>query len=90
MNTNAELFALYYKERTTRDIIVAVPGYFTSICDVTSQSVCLTLRLGISDPDIHINRSLGGKRGCVRLRSPLSSSHVFFLLMDFCCEPVCG
>jgi len=48
MNTDAELFALQYKEKTTCDIIVEVPGCFASICDVRSESFCL--RLAIADP----------------------------------------
>jgi len=55
MNTNSELFALWFKERTTRDMIVMIPGYFASIGVVTTESVCLTLRLAIADRYIHIN-----------------------------------
>ena len=43
--------------KKTRDIIVAIPGQFASICEVTSESVGLTLRLVIADPSIHINGS---------------------------------
>jgi len=50
MNTDAELIALLYQEKTTPDIIVAIPGYFASFCDVTSEVVCLMLRLTIAGP----------------------------------------
>jgi len=45
------------KKRTT---FVAIPGYFASICDVTSKSVCLTLRLEIADPYAHVNGDYQG------------------------------
>jgi len=50
MYANAELFAFQHKEKTTRDIIVMIPGYVASICDITSKSVCLTIKLAIVDP----------------------------------------
>jgi len=46
---------VFIKKKTTRDVIVAIPGYFASIYDVTSESVCLTLRLVIANLYIHIN-----------------------------------
>jgi len=37
--------------------MVAIPGCFASICDVTSESVYFPSRLAIADPYIHINWS---------------------------------
>ena len=52
---NVELFALNHKEKTTHHIIEVIPGYFAFICDVTSKSVFLTLRMAIADPYIVTN-----------------------------------
>jgi len=45
MNTYAEFFCSLVQRKTTRDIIVAIPKKFASICDITSESICSTLNL---------------------------------------------
>ena len=44
MNSNVELVTLLHKEKTTLIVITAMPVKFTSIYDVRTLSVCLTLR----------------------------------------------
>ena len=48
MNTNSELFTLLHQEKTTLIVITVIPAKFTSIYDVRTPSVCLTVRLAIT------------------------------------------
>jgi len=52
MHVILELFALWHKAETTCDVISAISAQFTSIGDITSESV--RLRFAITDPHIHI------------------------------------
>jgi len=82
MNTNPELFALLYKEKTTRDIIVAIPEYYASIRDIKRISL---FDFEIGDPRIF---KLTSKAFCTHRCEPvctgvnLGSDHCH---ADSCC-----
>jgi len=53
---NSNWMLAYLKlTKTICHIILAIHASFTSLCGVTSQSVCLILGLALADPYIHIN-----------------------------------
>lgn len=73
----AELpFDIKERQLKIQDIIDVIPIQFTSICDVTSESICLALRLEIAHPYIHINNhSLPGQQ-IKKFQSPERKSRI--------------